>query len=154
MLFWSSQLLVAVCLSSTVHAAAASLFSPLPVRHTDNHRLCKAVPGAPGWPSSQDWAHLNSSLDGRLLQPVPPGAVCHPGQPSYDPTECAAVNASWSTYEFHQADPISVDWNQWANDSCLPREGAPCSGRGYPVFVINATEARHVQLGIKFGEPS
>ena len=113
---------------------------------------CKAVPGTRGWPSSQDWARFNESLAGRLLQPPPPGAVCHPGQASYNAAECPAVQAAWSTYEFHQANPISMDWNQWTNDSCLPRESAPCSGQGYPVFVVNATEARHVQLGVQFGE--
>jgi hypothetical protein len=43
-------------------------------------------------------------------------------------------------------------WNQWTNDSCLPQEGAPCSGDGYPTFVINATTARYVQQGVKFGK--
>lgn len=118
----------------------------------DRHPSCKAVPGTPGWPSQQDWVRLNESLAGRLLQPPPPGAVCHPGQATYNPTECAAVRTAWSTYEFHSANPISMDWNQWTNDSCLPQEGAPCSGKGYPVFVINATTARHVQLGVKFGK--
>jgi hypothetical protein len=143
--------------SSVLAAAAASaagLSPSLQSRHGDSHSSpsCKAVPGTPGWPSPQDWAGLNESLAGRLLQPPPPGAVCHPGQPSYNATECPAVREAWSTYEFHQADPISMDWNQWTNDSCLPTEGAPCSPRGYPVFVVNATEARHVQLSVRFGE--
>jgi hypothetical protein len=43
-------------------------------------------------------------------------------------------------------------WNQWTNDSCLPQESAPCSGDGYPTFVINATTARYVQQGVKFGK--
>jgi hypothetical protein len=147
----SSRLVFALQLASSV-LAAAGLTPSLESRHGGSHSSCKAVPGSPDWPSSQNWASLNESLAGRLLQPAPPGAVCHPEQPSYNATECTAVRAAWSTFEFHQADPISVDWNNWTNDTCLPHEGTPCSGQGYPVFVINATEPRHVQLGIKFGE--
>ncbi|KAK0628601.1 hypothetical protein B0T17DRAFT_523189 [Bombardia bombarda] len=112
--------------------------------------LCKAIPGAVGWPSPQSWARLNESTGGRLLQPPPPGAVCHPGQPTYSPAACPAVQAGWSTYDFHQADPISTDWNQWNNDSCLPVPSDRCGGQGYPVYVINATTARHVKLGMDF----
>ncbi|KAK4124879.1 FAD-binding domain-containing protein [Parathielavia appendiculata] len=144
-----SRLVCALHLSSSVLAAAAGLSPFLQPRHDSS---CKAVPGSPDWPFPQDWARLNESLAGRLLQPPPPGAVCHPGQATYNATACPSVRAAWSTYEFHQADPVSMDWNQWTNDSCLPQEGAPCSGKGYPVFVINATEARHVQLGVRFAK--
>ncbi|KAK4151451.1 hypothetical protein C8A00DRAFT_45344 [Chaetomidium leptoderma] len=139
MLGMPSRLVCALQLASSVLAVAAGLTPS-----------CKAVPGTPGWPSPEDWDSLNESLAGRLLQPSPPGAVCHPGQGTYNANECPAVRAAWSTYDFHQADPVSMDWNQWANDTCLPQEGAPCSGQGYPVFVINATETRHVQLGVQF----
>lgn len=149
---WRSHLVCALQLAAPVLSAAAGLTAhPLQPRHT-GPSSCKAVPGTPDWPSPQDWARLNESLAGRLLQPPPPGAVCHPGQATYDAAQCAAVRTAWKTYEFHAADPVSVDWNQWANDTCLPQEGAPCSGQGYPLFVVNATEASHVQLGVQFGE--
>ncbi|KAK4240110.1 hypothetical protein C8A03DRAFT_13528 [Achaetomium macrosporum] len=143
---WHSRLVCALQLASSVLAAS---FAP---RHDNSHPAthCKAVPGTAGWPSPRDWTALNESLAGRLLQPPPPGAVCHPGKKSYNAAECQAVRAAWSSYEFHANNPISVDWDQWANESCLPQEGAPCSGEGYPVFVINATEVRHVQLGVQF----
>ncbi|KAK5656208.1 hypothetical protein OQA88_4969 [Cercophora sp. LCS_1] len=111
---------------------------------------CRVVPGSPDWPSATSWARFNESTGGRLLRPSPPGAVCHPGQPAFDAAECAAVNASWSSYEFHSASPVSVDWNNWANDSCLPWDGYPCSSQGYPVFVVNASTARHVKAGVDF----
>ncbi|KAK3299588.1 uncharacterized protein B0H64DRAFT_389082 [Chaetomium fimeti] len=133
---------------------AAAEFTPS-VRsgHGNNGDLtCKAVPGTPEWPPQHSWAHLNETVAGRLLQPPPPGAICHPEHASYNATTCPALRAAWSTYEFHQADPISMDGNQWTNDSCLPQEGAPCSGAGYPVFVINATTAHHVQQGVKFAK--
>ena len=147
-----SHLVCVLQLVSATLAAASGLTPSLQPRTGDSRPSCKAVPGTRGWPSSQDWARFNESLAGRLLQPPPPGAVCHPGQASYNAAECPAVQAAWSTYEFHQANPVSMDWNQWTNDSCLPEQSAPCSGQGYPVFVVNATEARHVQLGVQFGE--
>ncbi|SPQ19540.1 17c0ff80-6478-469b-8018-7a82ef6159b7 [Thermothielavioides terrestris] len=149
---WRGRLVCALQLAAPLLSAAAGLTPSLQLqpRHDGPSSSCKAVPGTPGWPSPQDWARFNESLAGRLLQPPPPGAVCHSGQASYNATECPAVRTAWSTYEFHAADPISVDWNQWANDSCLPQEGAPCSRQGYPVFVVNASEARHVQLAVQF----
>lgn len=36
------------------------------------------------------------------------------------------------------------------NDSCLPNTSAPCSGLGYPIYVVNATSANDVKLAIDF----
>ena len=54
---------------------------------------CKAVPGSDDWPSVSTWASLNSSLGGQLIQPVPPGAVCHSNEEEYDVSLCATVAA-------------------------------------------------------------
>ncbi|KAK7408473.1 hypothetical protein QQX98_009340 [Neonectria punicea] len=43
-------------------------------------------------------------------------------------------------------------WDQFTNDTCLPKEEFPCSARGYPAYVVNATTPEHVKLGIDFGE--
>ncbi|KAK0729871.1 hypothetical protein B0H67DRAFT_13871 [Lasiosphaeris hirsuta] len=136
-----------VLLASLLSSSTAIAPSP---RNPPPHPLCKAVPGTPNWPSTASWVRLNESTGGRVLRASPPGAVCHPGQPDYNAAGCAAVRDGWKTYEFHQADPVSVDWNQWANDSCLPFDGDPCSHQGYPVFVVNASTARHVKLGVDF----
>ncbi|PON27665.1 hypothetical protein TGAM01_v203432 [Trichoderma gamsii] len=36
------------------------------------------------------------------------------------------------------------------NDSCLPTADAPCSGLGYPVYVVNATTANDIKQTINF----
>lgn len=36
------------------------------------------------------------------------------------------------------------------NDSCLPNTSTPCSGLGYPVYVVNASSATDVKLAIDF----
>ncbi|KAH8907907.1 FAD-binding domain-containing protein [Coniochaeta sp. PMI_546] len=134
-----------------IFITSAFLQSPLISAHPQSPSAsCKAIPGTPSWPSPISWARLNESTGGRLLQPPPPGAVCHPGQPTYNPAACPDVQAGWSTYDFHQRDPVSSMWNQYNNDSCLPESSYPCSGQGYPIFVINATTADHVKLGVRF----
>jgi hypothetical protein len=111
---------------------------------------CRASLGSPDWPSFSAWAALNDSISGRLLQPPPPGAVCHPDQVTYNAQICPTVIEAWSTIFFHQANPISSAWNNWNNDSCLPYPDTPCSGEGYPVYVVNATCEDDVKKGVDF----
>ncbi|KAI8255946.1 hypothetical protein K4K58_005278 [Colletotrichum sp. SAR11_239] len=99
---------------------------------------------------SESWAALNESLGGRLLQPAAPGAVCHPGEPTYDAGRCAAVQAGWSRFDFHKADPVSVMWDNWSNDTCLPDAAYLCRADGYSAFVVNATTPEHVKFGVDF----
>lgn len=112
--------------------------------------ICKAYPGTASWPPAHAWASLNRTLNGRLLRPVPPGAVCHPNQPSFNSSQCAEVAAAWKTYEFHVESPISVMWDKFDNFTCLPEEDTPCSPAGYPAYVVNASNTEHVKIGIDF----
>jgi hypothetical protein len=111
---------------------------------------CKAIPGTNSWPSDAEWSNLNQSISGHLLKPVPPAAACHSDQSQYNLTACAAINASWTLNTFHAADPISSMENNWNNDSCLPNTADPCSGKGYPVYVVNATCVDDVKKGVDF----
>ncbi|KND91631.1 6-hydroxy-D-nicotine oxidase [Tolypocladium ophioglossoides CBS 100239] len=111
---------------------------------------CRAYPGSHDWPSNAVWKGLNETLGGRLLAPAPPGAVCHPGQPTYNADQCPNVKAGWSSYDWHTDNPVSVMWDQFANYTCLPDPKGPCSGQGYPPYVVNATTAEHVKHGIEF----
>lgn len=113
---------------------------------------CKAVPGGEGWPSPEQWAALNQSVDGRLLQPTPPGAICHPGHAAYNAAACPATQAAWFTEPLHANDPVSSMWNNWNNDTCLPDPALTCSSAGYPVYVVNASTAQHVKAGVDFGQ--
>ncbi|KAI1261707.1 FAD-binding domain-containing protein [Xylariaceae sp. FL1019] len=113
-------------------------------------RSCKAFPGTPFWPSEETWTRFNTSLGGKLITPVAPGAVCHPGQATYDADKCVTVTKQWTTYDFHQRDPVSNMWQQYNNDTCLVDPDTPCSIAGYPAYVVNATTAEDVQLSLKF----
>lgn len=121
-------------------------------RRHDAPRPCKVVPGDADWPSQGAWARLDESLGGGLLQPAPAGAVCHPGRREYDAGRCAAVAAAWETHGFHADDPSFVQWNQFADDSCLPDRRYPCDGGGYPAFVVNASGVEDVRRGVDFGK--
>jgi hypothetical protein len=111
---------------------------------------CKASPGSQSWPSQAKWNAFNSSVSGRLLQPAPPGAVCHPSQSTYNLATCPIVAAEWFTVDLYANDPISNAWPNWNNDSCLPSALDPCSGEGYPIFAVNATCAEDIKMGIDF----
>ncbi|KAI1818957.1 FAD-binding domain-containing protein [Xylaria intraflava] len=112
---------------------------------------CKSFPGTASWPSEQTWASFNQSTGGKLINSgPPPGAVCHPDQPNWDPDQCAIVTAAWSTYEFHQRNPVSNMWQQYNNDTCLVDPDTPCSSAGYPAYVVNATTAMDVKLSLEF----
>jgi hypothetical protein len=118
----------------------------------NNHTYseCKATPGSKNWPSDNEWAKLNTSLSGRLLKPSPPGAVCHRGQPTFDSDACPAVAAGWLTSAWQTNDPVGTICNNFNNDTCLPDPNSPCSGDGYPVYVVNATSAEDVKQGVDF----
>ncbi|KND86997.1 6-hydroxy-D-nicotine oxidase [Tolypocladium ophioglossoides CBS 100239] len=111
---------------------------------------CKAYPGSEGWPSTETWNRLNSTLGGQLLSPAPPAAVCHQGQLTYDAEKCIKLGIDWSSFEYHASNPVSVMWEQFTNDTCLPDPQFPCTSSGYPPFVVNSTTPEHVQTAINF----
>lgn len=124
---------------------------PLSIRAGSSLSKCKAVPGTSSWPPESSWEALNKSLSGALIKSVPPGGVCHPGQPNYDGITCPTVQALWNTsWAFHSDDPVSIAENNWDNDTCLPYAQYPCSDVGYPVYVVNASTAEHVKAGVNF----
>lgn len=108
---------------------------------------CKLVANSTGWPSVSDWRSLNTSVSGRLTAVSPPGAVCHPGQATFDNASCAALKTKWTDYRYHSSNPFTTDYN---DDTCLPDASAPCSSAGYPAYAIEATNAADVQAGVRF----
>lgn len=80
----------------------------LPDKQTYGEIHCKAFPGSASWPAQESWTTFNESLGGKLIQPTPLGGVCHPGQPTYDPDLCATIAKTWTSYELHTNDPVSI----------------------------------------------
>jgi hypothetical protein len=139
-----TTLMIVTYLLQTLRLAAASTAGE------DCKPSCKATPYSQTWPSQHEWASLNQSISGRLLRPPPPGAVCHPDQPTFNAATCPTVQKEWLTSVYHTENPVSSLHNNWNNDTCLPYPADPCSGKGYPIYVVNATSAEDVKQGIDF----
>ena len=108
---------------------------------------CKPIPGSADWPTDSQWQALNVSVSGRLIQPIPPGAVCHEDLPQYDNASCTALASQWTDSSFHHTTPATVDYN---DDACLPSSDSPCSSSGYPAYVVDAASAADVQAAVQF----
>ncbi|KAI0433349.1 hypothetical protein F5Y09DRAFT_329057 [Xylaria sp. FL1042] len=127
--------------------------------------ICKCVPSDPCWPSTPTWDSFNTTISGRLIKSVPPAAVCYPSRQEYDQEACQDILEKWTEEGFYSSDPITINGQQWAGDSCNPiypngtsitgdvnagEKG--CSIGMYPPYVVNATEASHVQAAVKFAK--
>jgi hypothetical protein len=112
-------------------------------------QYCKPVPGGSKWPAIQQWNRLNETVGGRLIAPALPGAVCQPTSSVFNNDSCSELITDWSSSEWHCQNPVSVNYN---DDTCLPNAMAPCSGKGYPEYVVNATRASDVQAAVRFAK--
>jgi len=112
---------------------------------------CKAYPGTALWPTNEEWQRLNASLDGVLLKPEPPGAVCYNG-PFRDSKKCDFLMHSAFGSRFYIDDPLTVltSWPQ--GETCVPSANAQgnCTQGGFPVYVVNATTVKQIQVAVNF----
>jgi hypothetical protein len=130
-------------------AFAADSASSLKRRQETN---CRAFPDTEDWPPESEWDALAASLNGALLKPLPPPAVCYIGE-HYDSVACAYLSAGASTSRFYTNDPVTVLSQQYQGDTC-PIPSSPTSGNctqgGFPVYVVNATTVRDIQIAVNF----
>lgn len=59
---------------------------------------CRAYPGTSTWPSTSQWAALDTAVSGRLDAVVPPGAVCHNsfnGVSTFNQAKCTQLLADY-----------------------------------------------------------
>jgi hypothetical protein len=116
---------------------------------------CKVYPGDANWPSDDAWTQLNELSGGRLIaEPTPLAAVCYPDQPSYDAAKCASYTTpEWQRSYMHMHDPIEMMSPVAQGMTCLPPtlyDSHGCTRGGFPKYVMNATEPKHVQLAVNF----
>lgn len=112
---------------------------------------CKIGPGDPGWPSVEEWDKLNRTLGGALLKPVPPGSACYPG-PYYDAAKCDFLLKRASATRFYSDDPLTL-FTDWPEGNTCVASLAPvgnCTQGGYPVYVVNATTVKHIQVAVNY----
>ncbi|KAL3450547.1 hypothetical protein BJX65DRAFT_316005 [Aspergillus insuetus] len=122
---------------------------------------CKCTPNDPCWPSPVDFAALNKTVGGNLIRGTPPGSVCYPDQPDYNPERCTFVLENWFDSEFHANDPVSIGFPKFAGNPCPPiypngtsvtggTATSGCSLGGYSAYVLNATRVEDIQAIVRF----
>lgn len=106
---------------------------------------CKTSPLDASWPSVDEWATLNNSIGGSLIQSAPAASSCYPGNPFGSSYNCTEVKRHWSYAANHSMWPESVDYSIWNNNSCVPpgvsgfTKDKGCSIGGMPQYILNAT---------------
>ncbi|KAF1843577.1 FAD/FMN-containing isoamyl alcohol oxidase-like protein MreA [Cucurbitaria berberidis CBS 394.84] len=115
---------------------------------------CKIYPGDPEWPSDKAWSQLDVLTGKRLITgPTPLAAVCYPGK-DYDAAKCAGYTTPvWQRSYVHMDDPIEMMSPVAQGLTCsIPSlyDSKGCTRGGFPKYVVNATEPKHVQLAVNF----
>lgn len=144
------SLLLATCaILSLQKVRAGPVATPSDSQSRSN---CRYLPGDANWPSLRDWANLNSTVEGRLIQTVPLAAPCH--DPTYNQAVCTQYLASWAFPTYHEGDPTSIVAPFFTNDSCDPytAKSSPCSIGNLPDYSINVTSWQDAAAGISFAQ--
>ncbi|CAE6451687.1 unnamed protein product [Rhizoctonia solani] len=106
----------------------------------------------PCWPSVNVWASFNSSVNGKLVAPRPPGWVCH--DPNYDEAACNIAKQNWnnSFWRANQAGAMENPvWDSLGCDINTPRN-VTCDQGFVPHYSINAQNDSHVSEAVKFAD--
>ncbi|XP_002981361.2 uncharacterized FAD-linked oxidoreductase ARB_02478 [Selaginella moellendorffii] len=118
----------------------------------DHDCLCTAFQSS-CWPDPSAWDTFNSSIDGRLIEVLPPAAPCH--ESHFDEQACQIVREKWSSPFWRSDQPGAMQASNWeasGDQSCLissPRNSS-CSQGSVPVYAVNVSTPSHVQSAVKF----
>lgn len=125
------------------------------VANSSSSSPCKVTPSDEEWPSDSDWAKLNQTIQGALIQTSPAALQCYSNS-SESGLSCSYVEENWGYSAFHAAVPESIDYPIWANNSCLPpnatgyTENAGCQVGGYPSYIVNATTNQQIATALEW----
>ncbi|KAH7325285.1 hypothetical protein B0J17DRAFT_681764 [Rhizoctonia solani] len=106
----------------------------------------------PCWPSTDVWSALNSSVDGQLVAPRPPGWVCH--DPNYDEVACNIAKANWNNSFWRANQTGAMEnpiWDSLGCDIFAPRN-ATCDQGFVPHYSVDAQNGSHVSEAVKFAD--
>ncbi|KAK8047898.1 FAD binding domain containing protein [Apiospora saccharicola] len=113
---------------------------------------CKSIQGDPTWPTEEDWARLNATVQGRLITSVRIASVCH--DPTYDARACEDLRGKWGFPDSFLGSPADSLPPFFENQSCNPftERQMPCSLGNAPIFSINTTGFEDIRAGIEFAK--
>lgn len=117
---------------------------------------CKVTPHDASWPSNSDWRSLNATINGSLLRTVPAASACWPDSPFVSHIPCDTATNKWTNGTWHSQQPESIDYQIYANNTCLPKDASGystkrgCNIGAFPQYIVNATEAKLVAYAMKW----
>lgn len=118
------------------------------------NQTCKTTPSDAEWPCVEQWAALNTTIDGTLIKTSPAASSCFNNTSFPSSIACNVVESNWTLPTFHAALPESIDYPLYANSSCLP-PGVPgyterrgCTVGGLPQYIVNATSEEQVAVAM------
>ncbi|KAH7075749.1 hypothetical protein BKA63DRAFT_543102 [Paraphoma chrysanthemicola] len=119
-------------------------------------QTCKTTPLDSLWPSPREWASLNTTINGALIRSVPAALACWSNNTFDSTISCEVANDKWTNGTWHSQQPESVDYQLYANNTCLPPD-APgysakkgCSTDAFPQYIVNATKESHVAYAMRW----
>lgn len=123
----------------------------------DNDRAvsCRCTPDQPCWPTDDDWAALNSTVEGNLVALKPLAYPCH--LPHFNTAECALIQPNAHNSSYRALQPGALQYENWGADPSKDEEcyaatpqSVPCGQGRIPLYSAAVRTARHIQDVVKF----
>ncbi|KAL4862754.1 hypothetical protein BDV12DRAFT_202744 [Aspergillus spectabilis] len=116
---------------------------------------CRCFPDEPCWPSPQQWAVFNATVNGNLIATIPIGSVCHAKNIFNTPSQqaCSELLFRWTDPATHYSTSSSPMSAWWANFTCSPfaPPDSPCTSLGPLVqYAVSVTSPKDVQATLHF----
>ncbi|KXH57463.1 FAD binding domain-containing protein [Colletotrichum salicis] len=136
----------------TIRKPVVAVFTLASIICSANATLCRTLPTDRDWPSKSAWDDLNTAVNGRLIETIPIGSVCH--DPTYDEAACQALRSEWRDGNTHIESSSSTLNQFFANRSCDPftDRSLPCNVGTYISYAVNISSAADIAATIKFAE--
>ena len=121
---------------------------------------CRCLSYQSCWPSTSDFAQLESQLSLPLIKPTPPASACYP--PSHPSGNCTAVqehltDATWRSNLPGAMQMLNFESYVFKNgtiDACYYNTslGYPCHQGNIPVLGVEAHKVSDIQAAVKFSK--
>ncbi|KAH7371497.1 FAD/FMN-containing protein [Pyrenochaeta sp. MPI-SDFR-AT-0127] len=113
-------------------------------------RRCTAADSC--WPSSNEWASFNSSINGRLIASRPAASVCHGTE--YNQVLCETAKTNWRSSDWRTAQPGAYSAILWelGPDQCFINSAvsAPCEQGLVADYTVNVSTIEDVQKAVRW----
>jgi hypothetical protein len=121
-------------------------------------RSCRCLSWQPCWPTTADFAQLQSQLSVPLIRPLPPESACYP--PSNPSGNCSEVLSMTSDGIWRSDQPGSMQAPNWETfvfrngtiQACYLNTtlGVPCGQGSVPIIGVDARTVEDVQAAVNF----